>query len=561
VEYPLDRVDCTSPKLIVGIDGVTQASCLTCYCCDHEPVAAVQPIAPCSHLLKRARDDAGNVKRRLCEGCGGKPVDLFVCDHPGTPSEIVLHDCTTCRYRPESLSVIDRVYLVNLRKRPERLASFRALQESAGWRLPEVRILEAIDGDVVGVPSHFRQGGGAWGCLRSHCSILERCLMDGVSSVLILEDDVEWFPDAWDRLARFLEVAPRDWSQLMLGGQHQQTPDKIADGVVRCKNTQRTHAYAIRGEAMKSLLRSWLGSSVHIDWVMGGDWQRGWPVYAPDPFIFGQRGGKSDISGRLNNSLYWNAPMDQVVIALDAPPVVARDLRCLGLHMGFKRNSEGVDSGLQTIVTNGARSEDLQKYVETLNWEVASMRGKTTTVWCPGLDLERVSVALSGAVRIVRGLSVAQCLKQCIGLDLKLSFSSSHVLLVRASRETVHGLVGFHRGYWLDEKTGEDKGLQEAVAGDVVEGLKRWAKHTFEESERQQAVPLVWHDGITLSDVKLAFPDRQSLELAGDTAAVVLREWRLKTAVKVRSGRVRKQRVEPMSASKPEQWEADARDE
>jgi GR25 family glycosyltransferase involved in LPS biosynthesis len=501
-------------------------------------------------LLKRARDDAGAVKKRLCEGCGGKPVDLFACDHPGTPSEIVLHDCTTCAYRPGSLNSIERVYLVNLKKRPERLAAFRALQESRGWMLPQARILEAIDGDVVGVPSHFRQGGGAWGCLRSHCSILERCLMDGVSSVLILEDDVEWFPDAWDRLARFLEVAPRDWSQLMLGGQHQQTPDKIADGVVRCKNTQRTHAYAIRGEAMKSLLRSWLGSSVHIDWVMGGDWQRGWPVYAPDPFIFGQRGGKSDISGRLNNSLYWNAPMDQVVIALEAPPAVAAELRCLGLHMGFKRNAEGVDSGLQAIVTNGARSEDLQTYVTTLNWEVASMRGKVTTVWCPGLDLERVSVALAGAVRIIKGSTVAACLKQCLGLELKLNHCSSHVLLVRGSRETVQGLVGFHRGYWIDEATGEDKGLQEAAAGDVVAGLQRWAKHTFEESERQQCVPLVWHAAITLAQVKLAFPGRKCLELGGNTAAVVLRKFRRKTALQVRSGRVRMPSADPMVTHK-----------
>ena len=44
--------------------------------------------------------------------------------------------------------------------------------------------------------------------------------MEGVGRRLILEDDVEWFSDAWHRLSSFMQAVPSDWSQLMLGGQH-----------------------------------------------------------------------------------------------------------------------------------------------------------------------------------------------------------------------------------------------------------------------------------------------------------------------------------------------------
>ena len=38
-----------------------------------------------------------------------------------------------------------------------------------------------------------------------------------------------------------------------------------------------------------------------------------------EPFIFGQAGGKSDISGLLSNSMYWNPPTHAAVVAIEAP--------------------------------------------------------------------------------------------------------------------------------------------------------------------------------------------------------------------------------------------------
>lgn len=525
------RHDCRSPKLVVGALGVPDSRCESCYCRDHVPI--VQPARPgrCTHLGRRARDESGEIVRRLCGPCGGKMLDVFACDHPGTADDVTLYDCGQCPYRPEQgetsemMTVFERVYLINLKTRPDRLINFRRFQELKGWRLPEPILFPAIAGDVVGVPNYFTQGAGAWGCLRSHCRILEDCLMEGVQSVLILEDDVEWMSDAWERLKVHLVAVPPDWSQLMLGGQHIQPPDPVCPGVVRVRNCQRTHAYAIRGAAIKSLLRAWYSSAVHCDWVMGNDWQRSWPVYAADPMIFGQGGGKSDVSGRLNNDMYWRPPTNAPVIVLDTTPDVAAVLRSHGLHMGFKRDADGVDLGLAAIAKAGFPTEKFRDWLSTLLWEVASMEGAVTTIYWPGVSLQEVRNLHTWEVRYVCERTVEACLRQLTGLNLIRNYSSTHVLLLRADRQTVEALAGFHRGFWFDDATGHDRGQQDAVAGDKVAGLVKWMKHAGEEAERMRSVPLVWHPEISREDVAAAFPDREVVELAAASAEQVHLLW------------------------------------
>ncbi len=530
------RWQCSSPKLVVGPDGVPGDFCAGCYCCDHAPIVALPAVGRCSHLGRRCRDDQGVVITRYCGDCGGKRLDLHHCNHPAKPDEVTLADCQTCSYgpgphawRPDGAGILpafERVYLINLARRKDRWHAFKLRQETHGWRLPSVELFSAIEGETVGVPAYFREGGGAWGCLRSHVAILERCLMEGVGSVLVLEDDVEWFSGCWGELELFLQRVPGDWSQLMLGGQHMATPTPVQPGVVRVHNCQRTHAYALRGPAIKSLLRAWYTASVHLDWVMGGDWQRGWPVYAPDPFVFGQAGGRSDISGRLNNALYWNAPTNATVAVLRASPATAAELRTHGLHMGFRRNAEGYDQGLARIAGAGCPSDQLQSWLATLLWEVASMEGRLTTVFHPAVTLDMVKNIHGGEVIDLAGDNAGEVLHHLRGRKLQRSFSSSHVLLLRADRAVVEAIVGFHRGYWTDADTGYDRGQQQAVAGDLVAGLQKWMRHAGEESERMGAVPMIWHEAVSAAAAAAAFPERTIVELSADSPANLYAQWR-----------------------------------
>lgn len=181
----------------------------------------------------------------------------------------------------------DRVVVLNLERRPDRLAEFHA-------RFPGVEVVAAIDGKELTTPAYWPSTQGAYGCLLSHIKILSQVVADGVGTTLVLEDDAMPVGFTALRLDDFLGRVP-DWDALMLGGQHLYVPEWIAEGIVRCRMTQRTHAYVVKLPAAESLLGHWQTINAQADQVIG--WHFGQlRVYAPDPFLFVQSDSPSDIT-------------------------------------------------------------------------------------------------------------------------------------------------------------------------------------------------------------------------------------------------------------------------
>ncbi|MDB5312651.1 MAG: hypothetical protein JWO38_6853 [Gemmataceae bacterium] len=429
---------------------------------------------------------------------------------------------------------VDRVVLINLKRRPDRLAAFRLCQQEKGWALPDPIVFDAVDGNKVGVPRYYVSGGGAWGCCRSHISIIERAVMDDVCTLLVLEDDITWKPDAWDHLAAFAAAVPADWDQLMLGGQHiGQQGAPVEKGVVRCTNCQRTHAYAIRGPAMRDLLTLWYGCNVHIDHQMG-PWQRNWKVYAPDPFIFGQARGQSDINGRHNPTKFWATPSgEQPVVHLTAPPAVARALRGRGLHMGYDRDpTTDYDKGLVTVAQHRDKVGALRRWLGTIVWEAWQEENLIACVWHPDVTAETVKAAHAGPVVEIRGDTVEACLAQVpVGAALRSNFVGTHVVVLRSSREVMEALRGhgWHSGYWRDDVTGHDNGLRQIVAAKQgrAEKLAAWVEALGREAE---VIPgglvCLWHDQIATEEVRSAAAERKVVEVTAETVEDAVRRFR-----------------------------------
>src|ERR1035441_4752554 len=104
----------------------------------------------------------------------------------------------------------DRVILINLKRRPDRLNAVRVALKECDWPFKWPTIFPAVDGNAIPFPNGWQSGSGAWGCMRSHQQIFERAMMDGVKSLLILEDDACFAPDFRRKVEDFLINVPDD---------------------------------------------------------------------------------------------------------------------------------------------------------------------------------------------------------------------------------------------------------------------------------------------------------------------------------------------------------------
>lgn len=211
----------------------------------------------------------------------------------------------------------DRICVLNLRKRPDRLNE--VAHELGKWDKGDtpVNIFTAIDGTEQAIPSHWTAGAGAYGCKLSHCAVLREALQDGIRHLLVLEDDIILRQGFTKKLEEFLARVPDDYAGFMLGGQHHFLPKKISSGIVRCWNTQRTHAYSANRGYMKDLLALWQSPELgdHIDHVVGQA-QKLHKIYAPDPFLIGQRRSRSDVSLQTPDTQYWIKPSGEEKIVI-----------------------------------------------------------------------------------------------------------------------------------------------------------------------------------------------------------------------------------------------------
>lgn len=276
-------------------------------------------------------------------------------------------------------SVFERVYVVNMDQHEDRLRDFWEKLETMekGWPFKWPCRFRAVDGSVCPHPKGWKSGGGAWGCMQSHRRILEHCLMDGVRSVLVLEDDFLPVENFHERVASFLHWSPADWECLMVGGQHQQVdkdrPIDLGNGVVRCVNCQRTHAYALRGDIIKDLYREWSAGQVHCDWIMGPFLGRRGKTYAPRSFLAAQDSYKSAINGRTERVRNWPDLEDPLPVFCNvgASRETVESVVKAGLfHVGYDRGPDGVDKGVPRVLSGQWK---LERWIRHVEYEARSL--------------------------------------------------------------------------------------------------------------------------------------------------------------------------------------------
>ena len=193
-------------------------------------------------------------------------------------------------------------YLINLKRRPDRLAAALARCSAVGIT---PTVVEAVDGETAPYPRNWntRLSRGSLGCTLSHRAVLALALDRGAEEVTVFEDDVIFGPDFVARHELFRESIPDNWQGLMLGGIHCRRPDRLRPGVVRCRRTDATHAYTLRGDYIRKVHYAWSIFPTDCSYTFAGLHARS-RVYAPERWLCGQGANRSDISGS-------NVPFDR----------------------------------------------------------------------------------------------------------------------------------------------------------------------------------------------------------------------------------------------------------
>lgn len=203
------------------------------------------------------------------------------------------------------------VLCINLDRRLDRWEGFQQAEIlHVAQRLP------ATDGSQTGVPDWWTKGAGAWGCYRSHMNALERALghefADTNGVIVVLEDDAVPCNDFATRFTEFVGALPPDWQMVYLGGQARAGFTPVSEHVVRLNGAVRTHAYALRGNAIRvaylHLVSAFRDSeeSLHVDVLLEKMVQQGLvTAYGPKDWLIGQRASFSDVSRCTFPKRWW----------------------------------------------------------------------------------------------------------------------------------------------------------------------------------------------------------------------------------------------------------------
>jgi hypothetical protein len=134
-------------------------------------------------------------------------------------------------------SFFDRVVVINLARREDRMEKFASLASKVGLKYER---FEAVDAQKESIT-------GARACAASHREVVTQAKADGVGRLFIFEDDASFSLQFASQCEKLFGQVPEDWQMLYLGSwPHSIIP--IDDMVARTHGTVCTHAFGFKAE-------------------------------------------------------------------------------------------------------------------------------------------------------------------------------------------------------------------------------------------------------------------------------------------------------------------------
>ena len=184
--------------------------------------------------------------------------------------------------------IFDRIVLINLDRRPDRLAEFEEQAQRVGLTYERYAAY-----DVEGKTDQYgRPLRGIIGCTKSHYNVLDQALNDGVERLFIFEDDANFVDNYNEEFEKTWAQMPDDW-ELFYGGLWLHNFNPHSERLVKPTNSYSAHAWGIDRKAMETVHRHLQGKQI-IDTelsVLNGRMK----AYCAKPALVYQRPGYSDL--------------------------------------------------------------------------------------------------------------------------------------------------------------------------------------------------------------------------------------------------------------------------
>lgn len=146
--------------------------------------------------------------------------------------------------------IFERVVVINLDRRPDRLAEFDEQAKSIGLEYERHAAFDA-EGKLNNFGLPLRPSDA---CMKSHSDVINKAHNDGVKSLLVFEDDSNFVDNFIEKCEQAWREVPDDWD-LFYGGLWLHSSQKFSDHLVKPTNSWSAHCYGINGKALPHVFR------------------------------------------------------------------------------------------------------------------------------------------------------------------------------------------------------------------------------------------------------------------------------------------------------------------
>lgn len=178
--------------------------------------------------------------------------------------------------------IFDRVVVINLDSRPDRMEAFDAQAKKFGIKYDRI---SAVSANPPKLPA-------TWACKESHLSVMKQAIKDGVKRLFVFEDDALFVDDFDTKFPQFYKELPEDWDMLYLGAWHL-VSQPYKEGIVKMIESYSAHAYGINQHYMEEAFSSAYKPNP-IDIALAKKHPH-IKAYCAKPALVGQTPGYSDI--------------------------------------------------------------------------------------------------------------------------------------------------------------------------------------------------------------------------------------------------------------------------